>query len=70
MRRSPIKPGRRRKPDYNAAAWREGLGPCAVTGETVSVDPHHVIYVTWRNLARYRQRYSIKWTILFIEQWL
>jgi hypothetical protein len=43
MRRTRIKPSRR-TPDYDTAAWREGLGPCVVTGVTLNVDPHHCIY--------------------------
>lgn len=41
--RTPIR-ARRRTPDYDAAAWREGLGPCVVTEATEDVDPHHVVY--------------------------
>jgi hypothetical protein len=56
MRRAPLKrstlPMRRGAPlrvtrrplDYDAEVWRAGLGPCVITGATVGVDPHHVIY--------------------------
>jgi hypothetical protein len=33
----------RRKPDYDSAAWREGLGPCVITGAVIDIDAHHII---------------------------
>lgn len=44
-RRTPLRASRR-TPDYDSAAWREGLGPCVVCTTrqlSIHVDGHHVI---------------------------